>query len=82
MRRLCEKLFSWSYGCDPILEEDADTITTRTRERGGNIVVDPFDLPTVGRVAVLVDPQGAAIAVIKPAVADTLWDHNAAWPYQ
>jgi predicted enzyme related to lactoylglutathione lyase len=32
------------------------------------VVAEPFDVPTVGRIAVLVDPQGAAIGLFKPAM--------------
>jgi predicted enzyme related to lactoylglutathione lyase len=28
----------------------------------------PFDMPEVGRIAVLLDPQGAAIGIFKPKV--------------
>ena len=51
-----------------VLVEDVDATATRAKKLGGKIVVDPFDVPTVGRVAVLVDPQGAAIGIFKPAV--------------
>jgi predicted enzyme related to lactoylglutathione lyase len=30
--------------------------------------VPPFDVPTVGRIAVLADPQGAAFGIIKPVM--------------
>jgi predicted enzyme related to lactoylglutathione lyase len=30
------------------------------------VVLEPFDVPTVGRIAVVVDPQGAAIGLFKP----------------
>ena len=46
---------------------DADTTATKASEGGGQVTVEPFDIPTVGRSAVLVDPQGAAFSVLKPA---------------
>jgi len=33
----------------------------------GKVVIEPFDVPDVGRIAVLVDPQGAAIGIFEPA---------------
>jgi predicted enzyme related to lactoylglutathione lyase len=34
---------------------------------GGQIAAEPFDIPSVGRSAVLTDPQGAAFSVLKPS---------------
>jgi uncharacterized protein len=34
---------------------------------GGQSLVQPFDIPSVGRCAVLADPQGAVFSVLKPA---------------
>ena len=30
--------------------------------------MEPFDVPDVGRIAVLVDPQDAAIGIFKPGM--------------
>jgi predicted enzyme related to lactoylglutathione lyase len=46
--------------------EDADKIAERAKKLGGNVVVPPADIPDVGRFAVIVDPQGAAIGILKP----------------
>jgi predicted enzyme related to lactoylglutathione lyase len=35
-------------------------------ELGGEVCKAPFDIPTVGRIAVFQDPQGAAFAVFQP----------------
>ena len=48
---------------------DVNAIVAHTLQLGGKVVVEPFDVPTIGRLAVLVDPQGAPIAVIQPAMA-------------
>jgi hypothetical protein len=50
-----------------VLVDDVDAIAAKAKALGGKIVVEPFDVATIGRLAVLVDPQGAAIAVLKPA---------------
>jgi predicted enzyme related to lactoylglutathione lyase len=33
---------------------------------GGNVIVPPFDVPTVGKLAVISDPLGAVIALLQP----------------
>jgi predicted enzyme related to lactoylglutathione lyase len=48
--------------------DDVDATAAQAKKLGGKVVVEPFDVPTIGRMAVLVDPQGAAIAIIKPIV--------------
>jgi uncharacterized protein len=47
--------------------EDVDVTTARTKELGGSVLAEPMDVPEVGRLAVLVDPQGATFGVIKTA---------------
>lgn len=44
--------------------EDADAACARVRDLGGSIVVEPRDLPGVGRFAVVADPWGAVFQVI------------------
>jgi predicted enzyme related to lactoylglutathione lyase len=45
---------------------DPDATTAKAQELGGGVLVEPMDVPTVGRIAVLRDPQGARFGVIKP----------------
>jgi uncharacterized protein len=44
---------------------DADAATAKAKAGGANVYVEPNDIPTVGRFAVMADPQGAIFAVIK-----------------
>ena len=44
---------------------DVDDICAKAKQLGGQVVHGPMDIPQVGRMAVIVDPQGAAINVIK-----------------
>jgi predicted enzyme related to lactoylglutathione lyase len=44
--------------------DDCDATVATAKELGGTILVDPTDIPSVGRFAVLQDPQGAAFSVI------------------
>ena len=45
--------------------DDPDATVTRARKSGGKIHAGPEDIPDVGRVAVLEDPTGAVLAVMK-----------------
>jgi uncharacterized protein len=46
---------------------DADATAVQAGAEGGQIAVEPFDIPSVGRSAVLADPQGAFFSVLTPA---------------
>ena len=43
--------------------EDADTAASRITELGGRVIVPPMPVPPSGRIAVALDPQGAAFAL-------------------
>jgi predicted enzyme related to lactoylglutathione lyase len=45
--------------------EDADKSSEHTKELGGNICNPPMNIASIGRMAMLSDPQGAAFAIIK-----------------
>jgi predicted enzyme related to lactoylglutathione lyase len=44
--------------------DDVDATAKKAQQLGGAILVPPTDIPTVGRFAVLKDPQGAMLSVI------------------
>ena len=46
--------------------EDHDAVVAKATELGGNVAMEPMDVPKVGRIAVLLDPQGAKFGIIKP----------------
>jgi predicted enzyme related to lactoylglutathione lyase len=46
---------------------DVDATAAQASGAGGQVAVEPFDIPTVGRSAVLTDPQGAMFSVMTPA---------------
>ena len=50
-----------------VIVADTDKSIAKTKKLGGKVVAGPFDVPEVGRIAVLVDPQGAAIGILAPA---------------
>ena len=53
---------------------NVDATVALTRKLGGKVYKEPADIPTVGRFAVIADPQGATISVFKPNAAMTLHD--------
>lgn len=47
--------------------DDCDAIAAKVQDLGGSLSVPPTDVPDVGRFAVVIDPTGAAFAIIKSA---------------
>jgi predicted enzyme related to lactoylglutathione lyase len=76
---------------------DVDASLTQAMGMGARTYLEPMDVPTVGRMAVLADPQGATFAVFRPehdghvsddvALGDFSWhelaadDSKAAWEF-
>ena len=46
--------------------EDTDATAAKATELGGTVLLEPMDVPNVGRLAVLRDPQGATFGIMKP----------------
>ena len=46
--------------------EDVDATVAKAGELGGATLMEPMDVPNVGRIAVLKDPVGAVVGIIKP----------------
>jgi hypothetical protein len=46
--------------------DDPDAIVAKATELGATALFEPMDVPKVGRIAVLRDPQGATFGVIRP----------------
>jgi predicted enzyme related to lactoylglutathione lyase len=46
--------------------EDPDATTAKATEIGGSPLMEPMDVPKVGRIGVIRDPQGATFGIIKP----------------
>jgi uncharacterized protein len=49
-----------------IAVDDTDATCAKAQELGAATIVEPMDVPTVGRFAILKDPQGAVFGIIKP----------------
>ena len=46
--------------------DDADAVTAKVRDAGGQVLMEPFAVMDQGRMGVYLDPQGAAFAVWEP----------------
>src|SRR5262245_56397846 len=46
--------------------DDPDATTAKAIELGGSALLEPMDVPKVGRLAVLRDPQGATFGILRP----------------
>ncbi len=42
--------------------QDVDKVTARARELGGKVLMDPMDIPNVGRFSVVADPTGGVVS--------------------
>jgi predicted enzyme related to lactoylglutathione lyase len=49
-----------------VVVADADACAAKAVKLGGQVVHGPADIPGIGRFAVMIDPQNAPVAVIKP----------------
>ena len=49
---------------------DVDRAAERTRVAGGSVLLAPVDLPRIGRVAVVTDPQGAPLGLLRASFGD------------
>jgi uncharacterized protein len=49
-----------------VMTDDVDATMARVPRAGGSIAVPPMDIPGIGRFAVMSDPTGARLAVMKP----------------
>ena len=46
-----------------ISTDDVEAATARVREAGGNVITEPFDVFTAGRMSVVADPTGATFGI-------------------
>jgi predicted enzyme related to lactoylglutathione lyase len=58
--------------------ENVDATASLVKKRGGKVYKEPSDIPTVGRFAIVADPQGAAISIFTPSSTMTLHDPSKA----
>lgn len=51
---------------------DVDVTIRRAKKLGGDVLGDAMDVPTVGRMACVVDPQGATLWVLAPSSSESM----------
>jgi predicted enzyme related to lactoylglutathione lyase len=51
--------------------EDVDASVKKVEDAGGKILMRPFDIPNVGRLAMIADPQGIPLYVMRGATSGT-----------
>ena len=58
--------------------DDVDTTADAIRAKGGQVRMGPVDLPNVGRLALVADPQGIPFYIMRGAsdAASTAWDRS------
>jgi hypothetical protein len=49
-----------------VMVENVDASAKKAGELGAKVMMPPMDIPTVGRIAVFQDPQGAALGLFQP----------------
>jgi predicted enzyme related to lactoylglutathione lyase len=62
----CPKSGVPSHWLPYVTVADVDASAAKAKSLGAQIVAEPFDVPMVGRIAVVIDPQGAAVGLFKP----------------
>ncbi len=53
-----------------IAVDDVDSAIAQATELGVAVIVEPFDIPNIGRISVIRDPQGAVISLMTAAAND------------
>jgi hypothetical protein len=46
--------------------DDCDAVAALAAELGGEVSVEPYDVPQIGRTAVIGDPHGAVFSIVTP----------------
>jgi predicted enzyme related to lactoylglutathione lyase len=58
--------------------ENVDATASQVKKLGGKVYKEPADIPSVGRFAIIGDPQGAIISIFTPSGAMNLHDSSKA----
>ncbi len=51
---------------------DPDAMAAKVTELGGTVCIEPTDIPNTGRFAVIEDPQGAFLSIIRMKQVDPI----------
>jgi predicted enzyme related to lactoylglutathione lyase len=68
---LCKKTIYWHVTILPTLVrqrdvENVDLCVDKTPKLGGKVIVQPHDVPDVGRICIVEDPTGAIAHLMQP----------------
>ncbi len=55
------------YWMSYVAVDDVDAAMAKVPDLGGSVLTEPFDIPNVGRMGVIQDPQGAVVSLMTPA---------------
>jgi hypothetical protein len=58
--------------------ENVDTTASQVKKLGGKVYKEPEDIPSVGRFAIIGDPQGAVLSIFTPSSPMNLHDSSKA----
>ena len=47
------------------LTDDVDAKTAKAKELGGNVIMEPMDIPNIGRFSIIADPTGAVFGLFQ-----------------
>ena len=59
-----------NWGCY-VTVDDVDACCARVKQLGGKVIMPVFEVPGVGRMAVIQDPQGATLSLITYSMPST-----------
>jgi predicted enzyme related to lactoylglutathione lyase len=68
-----------SHWLGHVVVDDADAAAARAEKAGGTILVQPMDIPEVGRMAVIADPEGAVVSAFSPAGETPISEGTFVW---
>ena len=51
-----------------ITVDDVDASAAKAAELGGKVLMQPFDIPDVGRICAIADPTGTSVMLMTPAM--------------
>ncbi|RQH27419.1 VOC family protein, partial [Okeania hirsuta] len=57
---------SKSHWFTSIIVDDVDAMVAQTRELGGKIIREPFEVPGMARIASIADPSGSVFGIVTP----------------
>jgi len=74
MKRPCDDIPPHWVGY--VTVADADATAKKAQQAGGRVLMPAFDVPKVGRIAMLQDPQGASLGIFQPLTKPTACTAN------